>query len=424
MIRIYRLDNLLILDYTVDNGPDWVRNKLREEGEITLRKTFRFQPKDLFDENDRETIEKTVENDDEHDDQEDDSPFNQDGVSLILGTLIDEYYQIEKGKITYSHHILLHKSINIDTKLFVSHRNISVFAKLERFMQDNIIVGGESENAIPEAIMWNLIKKFPNTRQKDLYEASVITSIIRDYVDNVPDYRAKYEKYLNKRKSVKPSDLVPLLKDQEVHKFQLILDKLEKMLDQQVGYTENEWQEEILTMITLIYPKYVYSFKGVQLKRKDQTDLYVDILLIDSGGYADIIEIKKPFESVIVTQTTYRDNHIPYRELTGTIMQIEKYIYHLNRWGPDGEKILTQKLPSLSDGFEVKLTNPGGMVIMGRDNNLTLAQKRDFEVVKRKYKNIMDILTYDELIRRLKFAIELWSNKPSLDSDFSLKTSF
>lgn len=45
---------------------------------------------------------------------------------------------------------------------------------------------------------------------------------------------------------------------------------------------------------------------------------------------------------------------------------------------------------------------------MGRDHNLSQAQLADFEVVKRKYKNILDILTYDELIRRLKFIIKLW----------------
>jgi hypothetical protein len=196
----------------------------------------------------------------------------------------------------------------------------------------------------------------------------------------------------------------------------LILDKLESMLKQQTGYSELQWQEEILTIITLIYPKYVYAFKNVQLKRKDQTDLYVDILLVDSGGYADILEIKKPFESIIITHATYRDNHIPYRELTGTVMQIEKYIYHLNRWGADDEKFLTQKLSGLPQGFEVKLTSPGGLVIMGRDYNLNVEQKGDFEVVKRKYKNIMDILTYDELLRRLRFMIEMWTNKPSVES--------
>ncbi len=413
MIRIYPQDDLLILEYSVDYGPDWVKNKLRLDGSFTLRKTFTFRPEDLLDEKDRTDIINAYESSEEIEEPEEDDPFDEEAVSFILGRRVADYYQIEKGKITRQHSVFLHSTIRFDVKLFVSHRNISVFSKLETFVQNPILVGGGAENAIPENIMWELIKKFPNTRQKELYEGAVITSIIRDYVDGTVDYRAKYEKYLNKRTAVKPSDITPLLKDQELHKFQLLLDKLETMLSLQTGYTENQWQEEILSIITLIYPKYVHAFKNVQLRRKEQTDLFIDILLIDSGGYADIIEIKKPFESVIITQSTYRDNHIPYRELTGTIMQIEKYIYHLNRWGADGEKYLINKLSGLPDGFEIKLTNPGGLVIMGRDNNLTLEQKRDFEVVKRKYKNIMDILTYDELLRRLKFMISLWTDKPS-----------
>lgn len=413
MIRIYPADNLLILNYTSNDNPYLAKEKLVNDGSFMLRKTFYFQIKDLLDDSLKAQIENAYENQRDLDGQEDEDPFGEEGVSFVLGRKIADYYRIEHGMITRDHPVSLHESLKMDVKLFVSHRNISVFAKLEKFIKDHIYIGGSANNAIPEAVMWGLINKFPNTYQKDLYEGSVITNIIRDYVDNVPDYIAKYEKYLNKRRAVKPSDLGPILKDQEIHKFQLIRDKLETMLKEEISYHETQWQEEILTIISLIYPKYVYAFKNVQLKRKDQTDLFVDILLIDSAGYADIIEIKKPFESAIVTQATYRDNHIPYRELTGTIMQIEKYIYHLNRWGADGEKHLTQRLKGLPDGFEVKLTNPGGLVIMGRDNNLIYDQKKDFEVVKRKYKNIMDILTYDELLRRLTFMIELWKQKPS-----------
>jgi hypothetical protein len=43
---------------------------------------------------------------------------------------------------------------------------------------------------------------------------------------------------------------------------------------------------------------------------------------------------------------------------------------------------------------------------MGRENNLSVEQKRDFEVVKRKYKNVIDIITYDSLVERLKTTIE------------------
>ncbi len=43
---------------------------------------------------------------------------------------------------------------------------------------------------------------------------------------------------------------------------------------------------------------------------------------------------------------------------------------------------------------------------MGRDNKLSPRQKEDFEIIKRKYNNIIDIVTYDELIRRLQFTIK------------------
>jgi hypothetical protein len=87
-------------------------------------------------------------------------------------------------------------------------------------------------------------------------------------------------------------------------------------------------------------------------------------------------------------------------------MQIEKYIFNLNRWGEKGEKKLTEKYRALlPDGFEIKITNPGGLIIMGRDHTLSAEQARDFEVIKRKFKNVLDIITYDDLLKRLKFTI-------------------
>jgi Shedu protein SduA, C-terminal len=133
---------------------------------------------------------------------------------------------------------------------------------------------------------------------------------------------------------------------------------------------------------------------------------YLDFLLVDSNGNTDLIEIKKPFENAIMTKGCYRDNYIPLRELSGAVMQIEKYVYYLNRWSYEGEKYLTEKYKKeLPNGFEIKITNPSGIIIMGREKNLSIDQKRDFEVVKRKYKNVVDIITYDNLLERLRFTI-------------------
>ncbi|MDE3183201.1 MAG: DUF4263 domain-containing protein [Bacteroidota bacterium] len=182
------------------------------------------------------------------------------------------------------------------------------------------------------------------------------------------------------------------------------------MLKDENQYNEHQWQEEILQIILLLYPKYIFAFKSVPIQAKladGIRDKQLDFLLVDSNGYVDVIEIKKPFENAIMTKGVYRENYIPLRELSGTVMQIEKYIYYLNRWSLEGEKFLSTKYKTqLPEGFDIKIANPSGVIIMGRENNLSPGQKDDFEVVKRKYKNIVDIITYDNLLERLQFTIE------------------
>ena len=131
------------------------------------------------------------------------------------------------------------------------------------------------------------------------------------------------------------------------------------------------------------------------------------MLLVDSSGNTDILEIKKPFDNCILTKGMYRDNYIPLKELSGTVMQIEKYIFYLNKWGKKGEEVLTEKYKNrIPANFSLKIINPTGIIVMGRDNNMSSAQKEDFEVIKRKYKNVMDIITYDDLLGRLRFTID------------------
>ena len=103
------------------------------------------------------------------------------------------------------------------------------------------------------------------------------------------------------------------------------------MLDSEDGYSEAAWQEEILQIVCLLNPKYIAAFPEVQIPDTDSnTKRFLDFLLVDASGNIDVIEIKRPLAKGLVTSTTYRDNHIATRELSGTVMQIEKYLRHLN----------------------------------------------------------------------------------------------
>jgi len=46
------------------------------------------------------------------------------------------------------------------------------------------------------------------------------------------------------------------------------------------------------------------------------------------------------------------------------------------------------------------------MIIMGRDKTMEPSELGDFEIIKRKYKNVIDIFTYDDLLRRLEVTIK------------------
>lgn len=114
------------------------------------------------------------------------------------------------------------------------------------------------------------------------------------------------------------------------------------------------------------------------------------------------MEIKKPDKQRVITTGQYRNNYVPDRDLSGAIVQIEKYVYCLSHWGDAGEKALTLKFErDLPKGVGIRIVNPQGMLILGRSSNLTKEQKYDFEIVKRQYKNIVDIMTYDDLLERL-----------------------
>ena len=47
-------------------------------------------------------------------------------------------------------------------------------------------------------------------------------------------------------------------------------------------------------------------------------------------------------------------------------MQVEKYIFHLNKWGIDGEKMVNEKYKKdLPAGLKINFTNPKGLLILG-----------------------------------------------------------
>ena len=258
-----------------------------------------------------------------------------------------------------------------------------------------------------------LLRAFPNSTELDRYANAKVARLLRDYFETTTAAEKRFEDYLNKRSSreTKAYD-IPDVYQFEVHKYEFIRDKIIELLKDESSFSENEWRDLMLKFILLILPKYVCVLRNVLIKDfysspGNLKNRYIDIALVDANGHIDIIEIKKPFENCLVSESGYRGNFTPRKELSGTIMQAEKYLFHLSKWGMAGEKDITSRQAShLPAGLMVKITNPKAIVIAGRSNALSTEQLFDFELIKRKYANVIDILSYDDLLNRLSSLIE------------------
>lgn len=392
MIEFKEINNKVILSYSSEYpGPAWVYHELDENGQVTISKAFSFTRNELISSRDEDN---------------EDAP-----IEFEVAKRVGEYYCFPKNVLSLEHDLYIHEDVSLERKLFIAERNISIFPKIDRMVSKSIYVGGDDENAIPESVFWDLLKKFPNTYELNRYASARISSVLSSYLDIKEDYEEQYQQYLNNKVSKKGVNLKLKFSEIELLKYSSLLEKLRSMLDDEVSYSEAQWQEELLQIILLLYPKYIYVFKEAPVRDTyNNSNRSIDYLLIDSSGNTDIIEIKKPFDKCIVTERAYRDNHIPLRELSGTVMQIEKYIFYLNKWGRKGEEKLTKYYKNdMAYDFQIRITNPSGIIIMGRNKGMTAAQKQDFEVIKRKYKNVIDIITYDDLIQRLEFTIAQWT---------------
>ena len=226
-------------------------------------------------------------------------------------------------------------------------------------------------------------------------------------------------RYLESREVLVAHPKKSLLANFELQKFEYIHAELTSMLSAVESYSEKNWQKRMLGLLLLIFPKYIAVLENVNVKDFYSTpgkisDRYIDLMLVDANGSVDIIEVKKPFPNALLSRNKYRNNYTPRSELAGTIMQAEKYLFHLSKWGTTGEQeIYRKRKGELPGNIDLKITNPKALILLGRDNDFTGEQRFDFEIIRRKYANMLDIMTYDDLLRRLDNMIVMMKRQLS-----------
>lgn len=398
----------VVLEYEPELGsPAWVTRDLKQKGKVTISRVFKFLPGDLlgrfpesFDKDENETVLRFR------------FAKKEKGYYRVLGRILGIQNDI----------LLAEDDFAIERKLFVAERNINIFKHVAKLRPsgEEIVVGGSQANSIPGEVFRNLLAKFPNTGEMNRYARARVETVIGDYFDEMGSARDSYEAYLSKKKSTISNE--PLPQDEilqaEIDKYIYLCDTIRNWLKSETHRSEIDWQKMIIKIILLIFPKYIAVLENVKIAdyyskpRGQKTDRFIDLCLVDAAGNIDVIEIKKPFDNGVLGKRCYRDNYVPTRELSGSVMQTEKYIFHLSKWGIDGERQLTKEYKrELPEGMSIRITNPKGLIIVGRDGStgsqegMDANQLFDLEVIKRKYANMIDILTYDDLLRRLENII-------------------
>ncbi len=382
-------NNMLILEYSPYGDDKWIQEKFNYNEEIRVGNVF-FLNKDNLIEKDE---------------------FGE--YYFKLGILQNEYYVIDKNILNIKFDLYLDKTLKFNEKIFRLPKGISIFSKIDNILNQQIKIGGNDYESIPIDEFYKLLNEFPTDRELTLYTESRLSNILNNYFSTTTDSQKKLNNYLEKKESFSQIPQTNVLKEYEFEKYKFIYETLKDMLDNPLKYKEKDWQKQILEIILLLYPKYIKAYENVTIKdyyssSKKVGNRYLDFMLVDTNGYIDIIEIKQPFDKVILNTVKYRDNYTPHKELSGAIVQCEKYLFHLNKWGYNGEKILNAEKKysaTLPKGLSIKIANPKAIVILGRDKDFTKEQFLDFEIIKRKYSNVIDLLTYDELLRRIENII-------------------
>ena len=387
MKKIYKSNENLIFEYSSNDSLEWLVKKIND-GEGYLN-GFNFNKEDILELDEDERL-----------------------IKLSLAKKNGDYYQIcIDEKITY----LLYKDINLDidvSKIMVSKYS-NIFNIISKFIIDkNVIKIGGADCDIPTEDFNKLLASFPTNREKELYYCKKVQLILENYFENIIDYNSKYERHVKNKSFINnifKKDISEIV-TYDIERYELILASLKKNLNKSEVFSEADWKQYIAEIILLLFPKYINYHKEayVKLTKSRKKREFIDFILVKDNGAVDVLEVKKPDCNSIISNATDHGNYYSTKTLSTVVMQTEKYVYNLNRNIESTENSFDFKYSKEYPGnFKFRIMNPKGLIIIGQADKYSKEQLEDLEIIRRMYSNIIEIITYDDMINMLERQIEL-----------------
>ena len=420
-ISFEKKDRQLILCYETES--DWLEEKLEEDQDFQIYKTFSFSKKDLIS-------------------KDEESSICYD-YKFVLGEKDQNYFRIDKEKIGATFDLYIDASLSIDQSWFVTssskrsryqdktgeEKSSSIYGNIlyafkNFYKHDKLFIDIDSDSNfeddglhITQSTYKHFVKIFPTATNVKYQTLSIFTKLLKSELD-VVDYEEIYSRYKSREISVRNKEDIKTeeICKQEKVKFIYAKDQLLKSLERSAAgefIHEDEFSKLIAQIFCFLNPKYVKIH--TKLNISDYTgaraNCQADLSLIDCEGNIDLIEVKSPQAYPnLFRKKLYRNHYVPSGELSGAINQLEQYLKCLTKMTAEE---IANKNPALQNEMgEIKLkaVHPKGYIIFGRDaasfNGDNVNQKRlDFELIKNTYKDVVDIITFDELVKRFERII-------------------
>ena len=226
----------------------------------------------------------------------------QNEIQFCIGTVYDEYTLIDSDVLGTEFSFFFSNNIKLDKRHFVAYRNISILAKIDHVVEQDVYIGGNHpEGCIPTETFELLVKKFPKTSELDYYAHARIATIVKEFFPRAELHEMKFDKYMERQEknlaSVFEPNIQTAFKENaaiEFRQFNGLRHDLLELLNRSDSVSEQVWQEQVHGLLRLLYPKYIAGIREVVIKGVDRHDKRPDFLLVDANGYIDILEIKKP----------------------------------------------------------------------------------------------------------------------------------
>lgn len=260
----------------------------------------------------------------------------------------------------------------------------------------------QSKNDIVDGFFYN---HFPDkfevsTSTSQQQYRNVIKNLNSDIIEHfTPDDLNKMEGFitelLNKRYQSNSHKFLQLARTKikvDTIAIDRILAEFQKNLED--GISENLWGKYLKKNLFLLDSKYVKILQELNVILRGSRN--VDFGMIDTKGYLDIFEIKKP-DTPILAADTDRGNYYWHTSTVKAIVQAEKYLFNAERKASNLAEDISRE-----ERISVKVVKPRAILITGHSDQLDSDEKRDdFKVLRQSLKNI-DIILYDELLEGLE----------------------